>query len=197
MRGGVRVYSRVVEQPVQENVELQEEHVRVDRRPVNRPVTDADLRAGQDQVIEVDEYAEEAVVGKQARVVEEVRVGKETSQRTETVRDTVRHTEVDVEPITGSATTTSTGTTGAAFDDSDFRKDFQTRYGTSGGSYDTYAPSYRYGYDMASNPQYKGKSFSAVENDLRADYGRRYPNSTWDKMKDSVRYGWDKVTGKA
>jgi len=36
-----------------------------------------------------------------------------------------------------------------------------------------------------------------VESDLRADYGRRYPNSTWDKMKNSIRYGWDKVTGRA
>ena len=199
LRGGVRVYSRVVEQPVEENVNLQEERVRVERRPVNRPVTDADLRAGQDQVIEVDEYAEEAVVAKQARVVEEVRVGKETSQRTETIRDTVRHTEVDVEPVTGTATGAGTATatgTGAAFDDSDFRRDFQTNYAGSGGSYDTYAPAYRYGYTMASDPRYKGKSFSEVENDLRADYGRQYPNSTWDKMKNSIRYGWDKVTGK-
>jgi uncharacterized protein (TIGR02271 family) len=205
LRGGVRVYSRVVEQPVEESVNLQEERVRVERRPVNRPVTDADLRAGQDQVIEVDEYAEEAVVAKQARVVEEVRVGKETSQRTETIRDTVRHTEVDVESVTGTATGAGTATaatsgamgTGAAFDDSDFRRDFQTNYSNSGASYDTYAPAYRYGYTMASDPRYKGKSFSDVENDLRSDYGRQYPNSTWDKMKNSVRYGWDKVTGKA
>ncbi len=193
LRGGVRVYSRVVEQPVEESVNLQEERVRVERRPVNRPVTDADLRAGQDQVIEVEEYAEEAVVAKQARVVEEVRVGKEMSQRSETIRDTVRHTEVDVQPITG---TTSTGA-GVAFDDSDFRRDFQTNYGTSGSSYDAYAPAYRYGYDMASDPRYKGKSFSDVESSLRSDYGSRYPNSTWDKMKNSIQYGWNKVTGKA
>ena len=202
LRGGIRVFSRVVEQPVEESVNLQEERVRVERRPVNRPVTDADLKAGQDQVIEVDEYAEEAVVAKQARVVEEVHVGKEVSQRTETVRDTVRHTEVDVQPITGTAAgaataTTTTVGTGAAFDDSDFRRDFQTNYAKSGGSYDTYAPAYRYGYTMASDPRYKGKSFSEVENDLRSSYGQQYPNSTWDKMKNSVRYGWDKVTGKA
>jgi uncharacterized protein (TIGR02271 family) len=197
LRGGIRVYSRVVEQPVEESINLQEERVRVERRPVNRPVTDADLRAGQDQVIEVEEYAEQPVVSKQARVVEEVHVGKEVSQRSETVRDTIRHTEVDVQPIAGTTTGTGATTTGASFDDSDFRRDFQTNYGTSGASYDTYAPSYRYGYDMASDPRYKGKSFSEVESDLRTDYSSRYPNSTWDKMKNSVRYGWDKVTGKA
>ncbi len=197
LRGGVRVYSRVIEQPVEESINLQEERVRVERRPVNRAVTDADLKAGQDQVIEVEEYAEQAVVSKQARVVEEVRVGKETSQRSETIRDTVRHTEVDVQPITGTATGTASTGAGAAFDDSDFRRDFQTNYGTGGASYDTYAPAYRYGYDMASDPRYKGKSFSDVESDLRSDYGSRYPNSTWDKMKNSIQYGWDKVTGKA
>jgi uncharacterized protein (TIGR02271 family) len=202
LRGGVRVYSRVIEQPVEESVNLQEERVRVDRRPVDRPATEADFRTGQEQVVEVEEYAEQPVVAKQARVVEEVRVGKEVSQRSETVRDTVRRTEVDVEQIPGTASTAGTATgaaatgTGAAFDDSDFRRDFQTNYGTSGASYDTYAPAYRYGYDMASDPRYKGRSFSDVENDLREDYGRRYPNSTWDKMKNSIRYGWDKVTGK-
>ena len=106
-----------------------------------------------------------------------------------------------MEPITGSTTgagtATATTSTGAAFDDSDFRRDFQTNYSKAGASYDTYAPAYRYGYTMASDPRYKGKSFSDVENDLRSDYGRQYPNSTWDKMKNSIRYGWDKVTGKA
>ncbi len=196
-RGGVRVYSRVIEQPVEESIELQEEHVRVDRRPVNRPATAADFTSGREQVLEVEEFAEQAVVSKQARVVEEVRVGKETSQRSETVRDTVRHTEVEVEQLANTATTGASTATGTAFDDSDFRRDFQTNYGTSGASYDTYSPAYRYGYDMASDPRYKGKSFSAVESQLRSDYGSRYPGSTWDKMKNSIQYGWNKVTGKA
>lgn len=98
-RGGVRVFRRVVEEPVTESVSLHEEHVLVERRPVDRAVTDADLRQG-DQMIELKETAEEAVVGKTARVVEEVRIGKQASDRTETIRDTVRHTEVEVEPIT-------------------------------------------------------------------------------------------------
>lgn len=100
-RGGVRVYKRIVEEPVSESINLREEHVVVDRRPVDRAVTDADLRGG-DRVIELTETAEEAVVGKTARVVEEVRVGKEAMEHTETVHDTVRHTEVEVEQL-GSA----------------------------------------------------------------------------------------------
>jgi uncharacterized protein (TIGR02271 family) len=189
LRGGVRVYSRVVEEPVEESVRLREERARVERRPVNRAATEADLAGGQEQVMEVQEFAEEPVLGKQARVVEEVRLGKDVSERTETVRDTVRHTEVNVEQTPGKP--------GATFDDSDFRADFQKRYSASGASYNTYLPAYRYGYDMASDPQYKGRSFDEVESDLRSDYGRRYPGSAWEKMKDAISYGWDKVTGKA
>lgn len=193
LRGGVRVYSRVVERPVEENVRLREERVRVDRQPMDRPVSEADLRAGTDQVVEVKEYAEEPVVSKQARVVEEVRVNKEATERTEQVRDTVRHTEVRVEGIGGGQTA---GTTGASDLTEDFRRNFTSTYGSSGDRFETYAPAYQYGYEMANDPRYRGRSFSEVESDLRSDYGRRYPNSTWDRMKDAVRYGWDRVTGK-
>ncbi len=41
------------------------------------------------------------MVNKQSRVVEEVRISKDVSERTETVRDTVRNTEVDEERIEG------------------------------------------------------------------------------------------------
>ena len=98
-RGGVRVYSRVTETPVEETVQLREEHVTVERRPVNRPLSDADMSAFKEGTIEVTETAEEAVVAKQARVVEEVVIGKQVEERTETVRDTVRRTDVEVEQI--------------------------------------------------------------------------------------------------
>ena len=98
-RGGVRVYTHVREIPVQEQVQLREEHVTVDRRPVDRPVTAADAAAFTDRTIEVRETAEEAVVAKQARVAEEVVIRKDVDQRTETIQDTVRRTDVDVEPV--------------------------------------------------------------------------------------------------
>lgn len=97
--GGVRVHSRVKEVPVEESVRLREERVRVERRPADRPVTDADVRAIKDGDIEVTERSEEAVVAKGARVVEEVVVNKEVVERDETVRDSVRRTEVEVEKL--------------------------------------------------------------------------------------------------
>ncbi|HEV2880312.1 MAG TPA: YsnF/AvaK domain-containing protein [Pyrinomonadaceae bacterium] len=103
-RGGVRVESRVEETPVAQEVQLREERVHVERRPVDRPVTNAD-EAFREGTIEVTERAEEAVVGKTARVVEEVVVGKQVEERTETVRDTLRRTDVEVQEVDTKNTT--------------------------------------------------------------------------------------------
>ena len=92
---------RVVERPVEEVVRLREERVNVERRPVNRAVTDADLNAFREGSFELRERSEEAVVDKTARVVEEVAVNKEVAERSETVRDTVRSTDVNVEETGG------------------------------------------------------------------------------------------------
>ncbi len=100
-RGGVRVMSRLVETPVQEQVTLTEEHATVVRTPVNRPITDADATAFKERSIEVQEMGEEAVVAKTARVVEEISVSKDATERTEQVKDSVRKTEVTVEKVAG------------------------------------------------------------------------------------------------
>lgn len=99
--GGARIRSRIIERPVEETVRLREENVRVERNPVNRPATEADLNTFREGEIEITERAEVPVIGKQARVVEEVSIGKETTERQETVRDTVRGTEVEVERLEG------------------------------------------------------------------------------------------------
>jgi uncharacterized protein (TIGR02271 family) len=115
VRGGrVRVRSYVVETPVQEQVSLRQEHVEVERRHVDRPVTDADQALFQERVIEATESSEEAVVAKEARVVEEVVVRKDAEERVQTVQDKVRRTEVEVEDdrTTGTKSAgTVTGTT--------------------------------------------------------------------------------------
>ena len=107
-RGGARIRSRIIEKPVEETLRLREEHIVVNRQPVNRAVTDADLQNIQEGDIQLTERAEEAVVAKQARVVEEVSVGKQVSEREETIRDTVRRTDVDVVEETGGNITQET-----------------------------------------------------------------------------------------
>src|SRR3954447_1158560 len=100
-RGGVRVRTYVRETPVEEQVTLREEHVHVERRPVDRAANDLTPDAFQDRTIEVRETAEEAVIDKTARVTEEVVIRKDVEERLETVRDTVQRTEVEVEDTRG------------------------------------------------------------------------------------------------
>lgn len=109
-RGGARIRSRIIEKPVEASVRLREEHVVVNRRPVNRAVTDADLTNFKEGDIQLTERAEEAVVGKQARVVEEVSVGKNVTEHEETVRDTVRRTDVEVDEVDTDTTRGGTNT---------------------------------------------------------------------------------------
>ena len=96
-RGGVRVRSYVTETPVHEQIRLRNEHVNVERRAVNQPLSAADGDAFRERTVAMTATGEEAVVGKNARVVEEVVVSKTADERVETVDDTVRRTEVEVD----------------------------------------------------------------------------------------------------
>ncbi len=98
-RGGVRVRSYVTEKPVHEQVTLRKEHVNVERNPVDRAVGGGAGDAFQDRTIEMTETSEEAVVGKQARVVEEVVVSKDVDTVTEDIDETVRRKDVEVEQM--------------------------------------------------------------------------------------------------
>jgi uncharacterized protein (TIGR02271 family) len=113
-RGGVRVSSRVTETPVEETVRLREEQVSVERRPVERPASETDLAAFQEGTIEVTQTVEEPVLSKQVRVVEEVVVRKDVEERTETVQETVRRTDVEVEPWGAAGQGRARGGSGAA-----------------------------------------------------------------------------------
>jgi len=191
-RGHVRIYSRVTEQPVEESVRLREEKVTVERRPADRPATEADFAAAGKDVIEMTEKAEEPVVTKRARVVEEVVVHKDVTEHTETVRGTERRTDVDVqrEPETATATRRVTTQEFATYND-DFRKHCATAFAGKG-AYVDYEPAYRYGYELGTHERYRGRDWVALEADARRDWEARHPN-TWERFKDAIRYGWDKV----
>ena len=114
--GDVRVTSRVVETPVERQVNLRDERVTVERRPVNRPLTGSAAQEFTGRVIAAHATTEQPVVTKEARVIEEVVLHKETVDRVETVHDTVRETKVDVEqqPARGTPPGIGGGTPGSA-----------------------------------------------------------------------------------
>jgi uncharacterized protein (TIGR02271 family) len=143
-RGGVRINSHVIEEPVQERVSLREERVKVERRPVSREATEEDLADFKEGSIEIHETIEEAVVTKRRRVVEEIVVGKETRERTETVSDTVRKTHVVVEPLRS--------------DDYAAPSD----------------PAYRYADSLARDERYRGAKWSDIEPQARREWEREH-----------------------
>jgi uncharacterized protein (TIGR02271 family) len=191
-RGGVRLYTRVTERPVEETVRLRDETVHVERHPVDRPATEADVAAAKEGTIEVTETDEEAVIAKQARVVEEVVVRKDVQEHTETVRDTVRRTEVEVEPVGAEHAWEARG-----FDayDADFRGHYTTSLASRGHPYERWSPGYRYGYELASDRRYAGRDWAALEPEARRGWEAQQ-KGTWEEFKDTVRYAWEKVRGR-
>ena len=96
--GTTRIRRYVTERPVEAQVTLHEEHADVVRRAITDPSYVADIDWS-DKAFEVTETAEQAVVSKTARVVEEVTLRKAGSDRVETVKDTVRRQQVEVEKV--------------------------------------------------------------------------------------------------
>jgi uncharacterized protein (TIGR02271 family) len=198
-RGGVRIYTHMEEAPVQEHVTLHDERAVVERRAVDRPATEADFAAFKEGTIEIRETIEEPVVAKTARVVEEVVVGMEVSERTETVSDSVRRGEVDVQQLgrtdAGEATR-ARAEVDTLDDDASYRKHWQTNYAKAGGRYEDYEPAYRYGATIGRDERYRNRDWHDVETDARRDWETRYPGSTWERIKAAARHGWERVTGR-
>ena len=94
--GRVRLRSYVVEKPVHESINLHSERVDIARRPVDRALS-AGENLFQDRTISAEEHSEEVVVSKEARVYEEVSLGKTAQDHTHEINDSVRRTEVEVD----------------------------------------------------------------------------------------------------
>jgi uncharacterized protein (TIGR02271 family) len=96
--GTTRIRRFVVETPVEKQVTLHEEHVRVIRRVISNPesVRNVDWT---EKTIEVNEMIEEPVISKSAHLAEEVVIQKEATDQVKTVRDKVRRQQVEVERI--------------------------------------------------------------------------------------------------
>jgi hypothetical protein len=160
---------------------------------VDRQARPSDGEAFKEHTITVTETGEEAVVSKQARVVEEVVVQKAVAEHTETVRDTVRRTEVQVDQ-----TGTAPQKDGKNFEvyDADFRRHYGTAFATtSGATYERYMPAYRYGYTLATDQRYVDRDWTVIEPEARRSWEERHAG-TWEQFKDAIRHAWDKVAGR-
>ncbi len=205
--GAVRVVSRVISRPVSESVELRREEAVVERRPVDRAASEADLAPFEERTVEVQELAERPVVQKTAHVVEEVVVGKRVSSETQTVEDTVRSTEVNVERVGGEGERSARGSVAGAVGgaassrrrsfadvEDEFRQDYQTNFANTGASYDELQPAYRGGYELRGDSRFADSDWNDVEPELRSRWEREHPGSAWERVQAAVRRGWDRAT---
>jgi hypothetical protein len=81
---------------------------------------------------------------------------------------------------------------GSGQGDEYFRSHWEKTY--TGGTYQEYNPAYQYGESMAGTPAYQDKPWEHAEPELRSTWENTYPESNWEKFKDAVRAGWDRVT---
>src|SRR5262249_10516462 len=132
--------------------------------------------AFREEIIEAIEMFEEPVISKQIRVVEEVVIGKNVEQHTETVREKLRHTDVQVEQM---------------MDDPEFHKDYERNYAKAGMPYEKIRPAYAYGQQLAREDRYRGRDFTAIERDARQTFEQR-KLGPWDQYKNAVRVGFDR-----
>lgn len=184
--GAVRVFARTVERPVSETVELREQHAAIDRRPVDRVATPADMNAFQEGTIEIKETAERAVVNKSARVIEEVTVGTASTTKQETVSDTVRNTVVEVERDGDRK----------ARPDSTYQAHFDSSLASNGDRFEDYEPAYTYGSSLRTDQRYASSSnWADVEGNAERDWTSHHPDTPWEKVKGAVQHGWDSMTG--
>jgi uncharacterized protein (TIGR02271 family) len=186
-RGRVRVYNRITERAVEEQVGLRDETINVERRAINRPLSGAELdSAFQERSFEMTEVDEEAVVAKTARVVEEVVISKDVANRVETIRDTVRRSDVQVEEDY------ATGRQYSDYD-TDFRTYYDRELAGTGMTYEQYNPAFRYGHQLADH--YPGRGWNDIETEAHQMWEAKNPG-TWDKFRSVIRHSFERVSTK-
>ena len=182
-RGRMRIYSVVTEREVSQDVALRDETIRINRRPVNRQVEiRPDLfQARSFEMVEMDEIA---MVAKTARVVEEVSLGKEVVEKIETIKETLRRQDVEIEEFPAVRT--------FAEYETDFRNFYTEKLADKGVTYDELKPAMNFGYGMATREPFRSAPWSAVETDARKIWEEKNPG-TWEQNKAVIHYAWEKV----
>src|SRR5918912_1953921 len=165
--GRVELGKDVVEEQRTLEVPVTREEVTIERRPVERRPAEGDISAGERETIRVPVREERVEVEKTPVVYEEVGVDKREVTETQQVSDTVRREEARIGQ-TGEVDVRGAGEVGrweTAMPQ--YRERWQQRYGTSGGRWEDYEPGYRYGYELRSRPEYRGRRWNEVEAEVR------------------------------
>jgi uncharacterized protein (TIGR02271 family) len=200
--GEVRLQTDVVSEQRTVEVPRTREEVTVERHPVERRPAERPIEE-RGETISVPVREEEVTVEKRPVVYEEVEIGKRAVQETEQVDATLRREELREqrtdrpEAARAAERAEATRTGGPAGWERvmpTYQQRWQQRAGTAGGRWEEVEPAYRYGYDLRSDPRYRGRGWAEAEPELRRDWERRYPQTPWDRAKDAVRDTWESAT---
>jgi len=183
--GEVEIRKEVVTEQVNVPVELRREEVTVNRVDVpDRPLQAGDLDNAFDEgTIRVPVRGEEVVAQKEAVVTGEVVINREQTADRQTVSDTIRREEVDVDE-------------NYTRDRAAFQEHFAGRRSGLGAKADTRTfedaePNYRAGYTAARDQRFAGRSFEDAEPDLR----RSHTGGSWEELREEIREGWNRARG--
>lgn len=116
--GSTRVRRYTVTDEVSEDISLQEQHADIFRRAVNEPGAPNSIDWSE-KTVEIAESHEQPVINKTAHVKEEVVVRKDITDRVETVKDSVRRQEVDIDHTSPNNVKGGYGDPGSVLDDED------------------------------------------------------------------------------
>ena len=189
--GQVEVGKRVVEEQRTVEVPVTREEVTIERQPVNRP-TDKPVGADAD-TIRVPVREERVEFEKRPVVREEVSVEKRPVTETEPHTDTVRREEAVINRA-GAASSAGFTTWDEALPQ--YRSRWQQRWGANAQErWEDWEPRYRFGWEMANRPEYRGRSWSDVESQAQKDWEMNHRGTPWDRAKEGVRDAWESVTG--
>lgn len=121
--------------------------------------------------------------------------GRDLDRSMDRMGDRMSDTTRDMRHDTERAYDRTTGHMSRNFDmyDNDFRSNWEQSYRTRGIAYSRYQPAYHYGYDLAHNDRYRGRSWHEIENEARRDWEMQHPSDKWEDFKEAVQHAWQRV----
>jgi uncharacterized membrane protein len=72
-----------------------------------------------------------------------------------------------------------------------WRGHYQSQFATSGNKYEQYEPAYQFGHTLRTEPRYRDYDWNRLEPEARRTWEQRNPGTTWDQIRDAVRYSWE------
>lgn len=72
----------------------------------------------------------------------------------------------------------------------EFRRHYDTTYGSSGQGFNLYEPAYRFGFDAGTSDTFRGRSYGEIEPELRTEYESTHGAGSWDRIRGAVKHAF-------